>query len=477
MGNLIRVSTAALTFLSVCSLSNPSFAAPDGGARQVAAVEMLVTEEPAQIEIESRISDASAQQNGRFEGNVTPLKRDISVLLSSESTMVRKHTARLPVGSRGAMIPIETVAINGGRADVVLPASPKGGVLVESRGKIQTIVTQGRATVIEKDGKTAIGALGGDLLVGKAGKFKALLQGSIRIFDHNLGTSREQTVLPAPQANAGGLAVALAGSAPVEVHSTRVKGAAHYRATLVDADGTSSGAAFQSTQPESIHVEVPHAGTFHVIVRAIDEFGIAGAPSDPTAIQVLGIENGADVVRHGMLLLSPGQSAKVLGQQGLVMRYGTSPEFVPAPSSLSLPGRKATTVEFRDPSDQKRFAVFKLAPRLLKTRIEMGPQLGLWPRDQIDIRVRMWDGHGHPLSWMDEYKLIVKVGVDEIPVDWQRSQGELTTVLPPQTGQGPWVVRVSVIDPTGNEIGRNFLEMIRPTPKKSPRKAKKRRKK
>lgn len=100
----------------------------------------------------------------------------------------------------------------------------------------------------------------------------------------------------------------------------------------------------------------------------------------------------------------------------------------------------------------------------------MGPQLGLWPQDDIDIRVRMWDGHGQPLSWMDEYRLVVKVGVEEVPVEWERQEGELRTVVAPQAGKGPWVLRVSVIDPTGHEIGRNFLEVISPKPKKKSRK-------
>lgn len=463
MRNLIWKGTVSIAALS---LSVSAAAAPHSGASapepgQV-KTKMLVeaTEEDA-APVQS-LSHQGATDSGRFQGQSVALKRDVTLLLEEQTEYKVRHTASLPVGPRGARVPVETIQVQSGRADAQIPDGAAQGVLFESRGNVQAISIGGRLAIVANSSSVSIATLEGDALVGQKGRFKPLQAGRIRHYDLRTGIVSDRALLPAPQAETKGLGVALSGGAEVKIQSTRVAGAKKYRAMLLRSDGTLAGPWVESESPQGLAAHVEQAGTYWAVVLAVDEFGFAGQASPPQPTQVLGLSNSSEVVRHGMIFLGPGQSAHIVGQRGLVMRYGTSPEFIPAPSSISLPGRKATTVEFRDPTDPHRFAVFKLAPRLLKTRILVGPAMSVWPRDNVDISVRMWDGHGHPLSWMDDYRLIVKVGVNEVPVDWARGNGELTTVLPPQTGAGPWVVRVSVLDPTGAEIGRNFLEIAPP---------------
>ena len=462
MGHHIWMGRATLALLGFVAIAEAS---PPGESARSTSIDMMVTDDASKVTQQS-ISDEALTHEGRFVGNTTSLKRGVVLLTADETKTTRKHTAKLPVGRRGAMIAVETLSVRGGRADVILPPKPSGGVLLESSQKIQTIVTAGRATVIERGNKVIVGAIHSNLLVGKSGRFKTLLAGTLRIFDTKRGTVFDRPILKAPTAHTGGLSVSLSDSVAVSFSATPIHKAKLYRTVLLDSDGVRIEQTWDSQDPTKLQLKAPHAGTFWAVVRAVDEYGVASEPSAPLPIKVLGLQNGKDIARHGMIFLSPGQSAKIVGQEGLVMRYGTSPEFIPAPQSISLPGRKATTVEFRDPGDPKKYAIFKLAPRLLKTSIQVGPALGVWPRDDINILIKMWDGHGHPLAWMDEYQIIVKVGVDEVPVSWERSNGQLTTTLSAQNGTGPWVVRVSIIDSTGSEIGRNFLEVIAPPPKK-----------
>jgi hypothetical protein len=449
----LALPLAALTLVTAVGAAPQTGAsAPKTGQVQSAQVANSAPQAPAK---------ARATVGGLFNGREVPVKRGVILLLDDSAAVSPKHTAKLPIGTRGASIPVETIEVSGGRVDAQIPAGAAQGVLLQAAG-VQAISTSGHISMVASGNSVVVAVFNGEALVGEKGRFKTLASGEIRKFDLKTGQTTQHAFLSAPTTGSSGLGVALSGEAEVRISSSPVAGAVRYRTVLLNGDGTQAGDATESSDPQALKVTAPRAGSYLSIVRAVDEFGFAGAPSEPKSVQVLGLSNGTDVVRHGLILLGPGEAAHIVGQEGLEMRYGTSPEFIPAPTSISLPGRKATTVEFRDPRDPNRFAVFKLAPRVLNARIVVGTPESQWPRDNIDISVKMWDGLGDPLSWMDDYRMVVKVGLEEVPLEWQRGNGELTTILPPQQGPGPWVVRVSVVDPTGTEIGRNFLEVVAP---------------
>ena len=53
----------------------------------------------------------------------------------------------------------------------------------------------------------------------------------------------------------------------------------------------------------------------------------------------------------------------------------------------------------------------------------------------------------------------VEMGVEPVAVDFKAEGGWLRGVLPPRSGEGPWVVRVEVKDHSGRELGRDFVEV------------------
>lgn len=458
MGKLIWKVAGTLTALT---LVTTVWAAPQTGASdpKLGSVESApAVDTPEAI---TSLGDQKAATGGQFAGRVMSVKRNVVLHLDEQVAVTTKHTSMLPIGPRNASVPVETIDVSGGRVDAQIPDGAAQGVLLHALG-VQAISTSGRLAMIAGKNSVVVAAISGEALVGVKGRFKPLAAGQIRHFNLSSGLVSDRAFLPAPTTAFSGLSVALSGEGEVNLSTKPVPGAVRYRALLLNQDGSQVGEWIESSDPQTLSARVPQAGAYSATVLAIDEFGFASAPSERRMVQVLGMSNGKAVVRDGMIFLGPGETAQLVGQQGLMMRYGTSPEFIPAPSSISLPGRQATTVEFRDPRDPHRSAVFKLAPRLLNTRIVVGRPQSQWPRDNIDISVKMWDGHGHPLSWMDEYQMVVRVGVREVPVEWQRTNGALTAVLPPQPGPGPWIVRVSVVDPSGSEIGRNFREIVAP---------------
>jgi hypothetical protein len=61
-------------------------------------------------------------------------------------------------------------------------------------------------------------------------------------------------------------------------------------------------------------------------------------------------------------------------------------------------------------------------------------------------------------------KPTVLVGVESVPVDFKRDGAWLRGVLPARPGVGPWVVRVEVKDPSGLELGRDFVDVASAEP-------------
>jgi hypothetical protein len=55
----------------------------------------------------------------------------------------------------------------------------------------------------------------------------------------------------------------------------------------------------------------------------------------------------------------------------------------------------------------------------------------------------------------------VLLGIDELAVSWRQQGTSFITEVPPQGGEGPWIVRVEVEDQYGHLLGRDFVEISR----------------
>jgi hypothetical protein len=69
---------------------------------------------------------------------------------------------------------------------------------------------------------------------------------------------------------------------------------------------------------------------------------------------------------------------------------------------------------------------------------------------------------------------VTPLGIAELPVTWSQSGDTYVTEIPPQGGEGPWIVRVEVEDQYGHLLGRDVVEIARrpaPLPPPAPVKA------
>lgn len=389
---------------------------------------------------------------------VRSLPRDVRLAAGEGTTLQTTFTSSLPVGERGAKVLVQTVEVDGGRVDAYLPfGTVKRGILLQAPDKILGISTDGHM-VMKVDAQTVvIGALSGDVLIGQDSKFKPLPEGKIRVISRMSGVAKDFVIPAAPVVkNKAGLSVALTGSVRVGLE---VATAGPTIVGVVDELGAEVVAPRRYEAGVPIEVEVPHAGVYYAVARSIGEGGIEGPLSSPTKIQVLGLAAGQRAPVNGVFLVGSEERVRLAGTEGLEVRYGNSPTYLPASNSVGLSQSQKTLVEFRNPEDTEQRVLLTLAPRFQRKEIELGPKEARWPGDPVKMRIGMWDGAGNLIRPGDGVDVRVTVNSGDVPVSWKPTSGGYVAQIPRQQGEGPWVVRVNVKDEKGHTIARDFLEV------------------
>lgn len=434
-------------FLSVALGASPSAAtdAPAPVAKERSALPVPPTFKVAPSEFESPKELA--------------LKRGVVLKVSQQGWADVQFTSKLPIGQRGAVLNVENVHVSRGRVDGIVPNNGTAGLLLLGPGGVQAVTAGGRISMIVGHDRVTVATFGGDALVGRSGALKPLPANTVRTFELQVARFTDRPILPAPIAKAPGLGLSLGGEAPVVIKLDNPASAASYCGFLFDAQGAAVTQTCGQTDPNHIVLQAPSAGTYWASVAAVDVDGLAGTPSQPVSVQILGAAPGSYDIENGTVFLGLGEQLKLVGYEGLVMRYGASPEYYPAASAVKPLEQKPTVVEFRNPREPNGSVVLNLSPRVLKSQIDIGPVRSTWPQDDIKVTVKMWDGQGRPLDALAEHRIVTKVGLTTVDVPFTRDGTATVGVVPTQPGPGPWVVRVSVLDANGHEVKRNFLEV------------------
>ena len=154
------------------------------------------------------------------------------------------------------------------------------------------------------------------------------------------------------------------------------------------------------------------------------------------------------------------QRVKFTHAEGLELSYDRATHFVPVPESAGLNRGRQVLVRLRE-RGQTDEARLTLAPSVLTTDVELGPQLATWPGDTVTLRICV---RGESRSAAGQETAIhpeVTINGNHVAPRWtQRGDAWLGTVPPPST-PGPWVVRVRVFDDFGELTGRASLEVAR----------------
>jgi hypothetical protein len=402
------------------------------------------------------------------DGTVTTLPGGAILHLAPGTKIERLRTMKLQLAPPGQPQTItQVVKLASGRVDIEIPLSkaPKTAVLLEMPRKVSAVAKGGHSTAIVDANRVTLAAVDGEMLAASGNDWKALPGGLVRGFVGHDPTPLEHPVPGVPSVGiAQPLLLSLGGDVPTAHASTSaVKDADHYQLSVwrttdkgnelvrrVDARGTTGDIA--GLQP----------GQYQVTARAVDNTGIFGPESPPSALRVVGAELPAGArYESGAILLGTHGRVKLLGAAGLEASYGQSAHFVAAPDTVGLSRGEGTLVRLREPGTMNEIRV-GLEPRTLRADVEISPKHAHWPDDMIEVTVHLFDARGRAVSEAIQVKATVLVNVDVADVTWMRSENLMHTFIPKPLGKGPWVVRVEVADEFGDPAGRDFMEVAGP---------------
>jgi hypothetical protein len=367
----------------------------------------------------------------------------------------------LNLGSR-KLVSTYTVVLKSGAVRAIVPTAATSAVLVAAPKKASALIAAGEASVIAST-QVAVANHHGSTSVGSAGQaFRQLPEGSVDV----IGGGRH-TLLAAP-ASVSGPSVLVTQDATVELGALSfapVEGAHAYRVELREQKSERLVARTETPTPS-----VPSGlarlapGGYRLRLFAVDDAGFESPlPLErPLHVVRLGVPAGAYTDATGAVYLPPGSRLTLDGSSGVEMSYGHGGSFIAAPPSLELLRSEPRLVSFRAAGAAEAVEVW-LMPRKARAVVEFGSRSPHWPGEPLAIGVRIDEANRSAATWAD-VKPTVLVGVESVPVAFKRDGAWLRGVLPARPGVGPWVVRVEVKDPSGLELGRDFVEVASAEP-------------
>jgi hypothetical protein len=293
----------------------------------------------------------------------------------------------------------------------------------------------------------------------KTWKFAALSPGKVRSLAKH--SEVESDILPSPVVRLEhNLFSGFGPGAPLEgVSWDPVPGAVRYRVSIeqleperrlmntVETNGTTLAPA-PRLEP----------GRYAVSVQAVDRFTINGRFSQGVPFSVMGVRNsdGGYVDAGGNIVAGYDRRVQLTFADGLLMKG--SREWLPLPSEIVLPSGEPMNLHLRQAGDT-RLVSTRVLPQRLETTVTVGPKLARWPGDTLRVEVAIsGPSPGSMPAWVVP-RFRVLLGIDELEVSWTRDGNRFVAEVPPQSGEGPWIVRVEVEDQYGHLLGRDFVEI------------------
>jgi hypothetical protein len=385
-------------------------------------------------------------------------------------------SANLPLAS--SVEAVGRVDLRHGELTVSAAGAP---LIVQGPGKVLALARRGsmQARVLAKRGGLppglAVASYSGDTRVSTYGAFRELAGGqgielrtghpSLRA--HRLGRGPDW-IAEEGLTSAGPLAVVSSSlaTAALTVRFAPVDNASGYEVEIARDQAFAQLVARSTLAAEATLVRTPALppGRYFARVRTRGAEGLLGFPGPTRALRVArAVLPPGTVTQGGTFVLPQDRGLTWDDPTGLEVSVGKI-GFVHAAAELGL-FRSASTLARVRLAGEPGFVQLALLPPPVHAEIELGPKLAVWPKDAIEVRVRLV---GLPPSDSDagefEPKLRVKINLDPVQVAWRREGELLTATIPARHDAGPWVVRVEATDPSDNPIGRGFLEVIRDAP-------------
>jgi len=403
------------------------------------------------------------------EGATVRLAKGASLRLEpgTKLYLVHKQT-RLWLGNRGRTL-THLVALASGRMDVQ-SSDPDLAVMVTAPLAVTSFVRGGRMHLVAKREQVSIVNLDGTVgWAVKSWKFSPLAPGKVHSLSQQ--SEAESSILPAPTVHLeNNLFGAFAqGATLAGVSWDPVPGALGYRVSIQQLEPerrlVSNVETTTATLASSSRLE---PGRYDLSVQAIDRFGINGQFSRAEPFSVMGVRSsdGGYVDAQGNIIAGYDRRVHLTYADGLLMKG--QHDWHPLPEEIVLPSGEAMNLHMRQVGDTRMVSA-RVLPQKVKTSVSVGPKFARWPGDSVRIEVKI-EGPtaGSPPPWIVP-RFRVLLGIDELPVSWSQRGDTYASEVPPQSGEGPWIVRVEVEDQYGHLLGRDFVEIApRPTPTAKP---------
>jgi hypothetical protein len=212
------------------------------------------------------------------------------------------------------------------------------------------------------------------------------------------------------------------------------------------------------------HATQPLApGRYWVTVQSIGADGIPGMITAPRELRVVSmqLEQGSFFVEKSAVVVLP-PDAVVRIDRGDGLELGTPRGvFGALPQTLRLAGDEPRRmVRVRVAGDRTDDAVIDLERRQLAAEVHLTPVSARWPKDPVDVHVRLHDPSGRvPLDKVQP-QIAATLNGSPIELSLTRSDEGWRGAVSPRPGAGPWILRVEVADEAGHSLGRNFLEIV-----------------
>jgi hypothetical protein len=364
----------------------------------------------------------------------------------------------------GKRTPTYSVFLNSGRVEVTIPSSSGGAVAIAGPASVRIIGQRGTISALASGRTMYAYSPNQALLVSQKERLSTLQPGVIRQFSAD-ASPVDRPALKAPTWT-GGRHVWLAIPAEVAVSDftwSEVAGAHAYAVQLIRQDNGQAIAQFLTEKPhlsEGLPRLAP--GKYAVVVRAVDQLGLAGLESAPFRIQVVGVDvpPGATLKADRRIELRPTQTIQLNNADGLLMTRSREREKRPANEPVGVADGKPTPVMIHD-ADADQPSLVWLLPSKVPIVALAGPKWVVWPQQSVTLEVLWSDALGNRLAPEVEPVVNVFVGIEPVDVVWEKHSEYWRAALGPQPGNGPWVVRLEVRDQKGGLLARDFVEVQR----------------
>lgn len=209
-------------------------------------------------------------------------------------------------------------------------------------------------------------------------------------------------------------------------------------------------------------------GAYMLSLRAVTPEGVEGARAlRPMRVVRLLPDLGAKWIPGARVIVLPqGRKVRIDGPSGVQVSL-VEPHYGAAPASLEI-GRydHTRTVRFRVEGDGTDDAAVVLERSALRADVELTPRTAMWPRDRVELRIRMQDPRGRSDVTTMHPRTRVLLNDKPIPLGLVRKGNAWVASIPARSGNGPWVIRVDVLGTEGDLLGQGLLHVVG---KKEPR--------